>query len=508
MLKKAAAYIFITAVMAALAVPSAGMLIWGESEPAANELLAGRPALTDEAGGINKNLNNDITDYIADRFAFRQQFITAYNALQAAVFGESASDDVILGKSDGEDHWLYYRETEDDWLARNVMSDAMINNTARTLALMQEYAASQGTRLVFAVAPDKCSVYPEYMPYIGEASGDSKNLDKLVPALRAAGVSYADLSAALLEAAEEADRNGEEPLYHRLDSHWTARGAALGLRVIAESLGIDAYDWFDSDCDYQSVHKGDLYEMLYPAGGRLDIDAVFDKDFSFYYLSTAYDENGAPVYEKTDLMYGDEGAPAEDSISIETVRGDADGTAGTCSGAVLMFRDSFGNALYPFIADTFERASFSRQLPYRLDRLSGGGYRYCIIEIAERRLTELSQKAPVMPAPVRSADIAAAAAGLAYEGDISVKSEASSELEGFVKLEGSCGTADLSDGVYIYTGGSVYEASPAGSQDAENENGKNESRESGSFTAFIPEISFDEADISVILDGKTAVVRP
>ena len=37
------------------------------------------------------------------------------------------------------------------------------------------------------------------MPYIGERSGDVKNLDKLVPALEKAGVNYADLVSSLSE---------------------------------------------------------------------------------------------------------------------------------------------------------------------------------------------------------------------------------------------------------------------------------------------------------------------
>ena len=67
-----------------------------------------------------------------------------------------------------------------------------------------------------------------------------------------------------------------------------------------------------------------------------------------------------------------------------------------------MFRDSFGNALYPFMADTFENATFSRLMPYRMDWLDGGTYDNLVVEIVERNLKNLALQAPVMPAPIVS----------------------------------------------------------------------------------------------------------
>ena len=495
---KAGRYIFITAVIAACLIPSAGMIIFGESQAAANEILAQRPALTDDNGKLNKNITEDMTDYIADRSAFRQQFITAYAKLQACVFGESASDKVLLGKSDGTDRWLYYSKTEDDWLHRGVMSDMQVNNAAHTLALMQEYAASQGTKLVFTVAPNKNSVYPQYMPYIGERSGDVKNLDKLVPALEKAGVNYADLVSSL---SEMSDTGSGHPLYHRLDSHWTALGAAVGYEIIADALGIHYHDWLDEKYDYEKVHKGDLYEMLYPAGKELDIDAVFDKKFDFGYLQESVNYAGESVYEPSGVSYGDADAPPYDSITIDTFK-NTDDTASSAGNkadkrySLLMFRDSFGNALYPFMADTFERATFSRQMPYRIDRLSGGEYTYCVVEIVERNISELSFKAPVMPALQREASDAAE--GVSVSGDdIDVSYEDPCDIAGYVKMSGIVDKKLLSGysagyRLLIKSGDSYYEASPVGADD-EGEYAE------GAFTAYVPAEIAGAGDMSFIL---------
>lgn len=72
MKKKIAYYIFIAAFFIVCLVPSAGMLLKGESQPAANEILAQRPELILEDGTFNSEITADLTSYFADRFAFRQ----------------------------------------------------------------------------------------------------------------------------------------------------------------------------------------------------------------------------------------------------------------------------------------------------------------------------------------------------------------------------------------------------------------------------------------------------
>lgn len=510
MMKKAAVYIFITAVIAVCIVPAAGMLIFGESQPAANEMLAQRPALTDDEGKFNKNITDDLTDYIADRFAFRQEFITAFAKIKAAVFSESSSEDVMLGSSDEEGSWLYYSRTKDDWLNRNVLSESSIKDIAVTLSLMQEYAESQGTEFVFTIAPNKNSVYPEFMPDIGTLSNDSGNIELLEAALKKYGVKYADLKSALISAKNVNDDG--QPLYHRWDSHWTSRGAALGLKCIADALGIQADDWFNEKHSYERVHKGDLYEMLYPAGKELDFDAVFEKKFSFSYMNESVDSDGNVIFEDAGISYGEDGAPKYDSIRIDTIlpgeMSDSSDNTNT-GGSLLMFRDSFGNALYPFMADTFERATFSRQNPYRMDWLSSGEYKYCVVEIVERNIGDLLSKAPVMPAPLRDVKNADEIGKTVSESKINVDiaAELSLDMPGYVKVTGSYDRSVLDDDpekaengcaarIFINTGNNVYEASPVGNASDSS---------AGRFTAFIPEEALKGNEISVILSDISSV---
>ncbi len=391
----------------------------------------------------------------------------------------SSSDDVILG----EKGWLYYNSTKDDYLHINTLDDRSINGITRTLAMIQEHAEERGVKFAFTLAPNKSTVYPFSMPDVGKVSNEPNNMEKLEQALSEMNVSYADIKSAVDQKVKEkyassqlADQNASD-LYHRLDSHWNNLGAALGLKVITDTLGVEAHDWFSERHVIRYDFKGDLYEMLYPAGKELDENMYFDREFGFTYHE---DHNG--------------NIPAVDSIKISTINESKEGS-------LLMFRDSFGNALYPFMADSFGQAVFSRLIPYRIDWLDTMDVDYLVIEIVERNIKNLLDRAPVMTAPeVDAEEILSAISNGERTVNISVKESA--ELTGYSCISGNYDISGVDDDSRVYimahedgTGNQavrVFEACPVGTADAEG-------KLAGRFTAYIPSDMLNSGSISVIL---------
>ena len=505
MKKKIAYCIFTAAFFIACLIPSAGMLFRGESQPAANEMLAQRPQLILEDGTFNRQITDELTSYFADRFAFRQEMITGYAMIQAAVFRESSSEDVILG----EDGWLFYKDTSDDYLHRSTLSDRSIQGIVRTLGLMQEYASQQGTSFLFTVAPNKNSLTPasEKMPDIGEIQQSGKNLQKLETAMKEDNICYTPLSNILSTGTDGMS------YYHRLDSHWNNMGAAVAAEELASQLSVGIYPWTQEPYRIVRNHRGDLYEMLYPAGKELDENIEFDRKFSFEYLFNEQPEPVTPsemspeAADGSGIDYYSDDRPPEDNIKIETVS-DKD------TGNLLMFRDSFGNALYPFMADTFSYSAFSRLIPYRMDWLAGGEFDYIIVEIVERNLKNLASKAPVMPAPIISSySDATGSSGIdggeadateisiegAGENSVSAIVSSSAEMPGYNRISGTYDPKDIDENtrIFIETGGSLYEACPVGT-------GLEEKQTDACFSAYIPDQVLNGADFSVILcrNGK------
>ena len=433
MTKKTKARIALTAFLAACIIPSAGMVLLPPGEAAANQTLAQPPRLFLEDGSFNTEVLDEVTDYVADHFALRQEMITASAKLDAAVFHVSNQSDVVLG----EDDWLFYQETMDDYLHTRPMSGQQLFGAARTLALLGEYAESRGARLYVTVAPNKASLYPEYLPSVGEPLEGEDDIDRLIPYLEEQGVPYLDLFTPFREA--------EEVLYYRTDSHWNTRGAALAHDVLIDGMEKrDQEPFFPGTYHQGEPHLGDLYEMLYPTGEEREEDAAFDREFSFAYVR--------PIRSAEDQFIQTENPG----------RG----------GSLLMFRDSFGNLLHPFLADAYGEAAFSRAMPYTMSLLDQTGADTVLVEIVERNLDWWATQAPIFPAPAR------VLSGVPPTGEAQVQLTAVEDglLEGYVRLEGRLtGGVDDSSPVYVQLGEQLYEASPVG-----------EAGEGVPFTLYVP----------------------
>ena len=351
--------LYIALVFLLLILPSLGMLMVEEAEAGANEVLAAKPSLREPDGSFNQDILTDVTHYIADRFAFRQEFVTAWARLNADLLHTSVEDKVLLGK----DGWLYYTETEADYMGQG-LTDGELQTAARNLALVQEYAESQGAKFLFTIAPNKNSLYPEHMPSYIPKGVETANRTRLPAYLADAGVHYADLYAAF--------ENQEDILYFATDSHWTSKGAALAADTLLSAVGKDTA-YFAGDFSTETEHLGDLYEMLYPTGDGRETDRIYTPGFTFTYDT---DPNGG------------------NAITIKTQNTDR-------TGSLLCFRDSFGISLHPYLAEEYSKALFSRQTAYDLTQIGTTGVDTVIIELVERNLYQLVTEAAVFPAPTR-----------------------------------------------------------------------------------------------------------
>lgn len=347
--------IFIGLFLLLCLLPVLGMLVFGPAKPAANEILASKPKLISRDGEWNRDFLSDLSDYVGDRFYARQQCITAWSVLNAKLFGTSADESVVLGKNGS----LYYAESLNDYMGIS-LSDAEIRTAAENLLAIQQYVEAKGASFVFAVAPNKNSLYPTDMPGYIPADHENGNAVRLMQAMDELGVHYADLSAAL--SAEE------KQLYYRTDSHWTTEGAALGADTLLTALGRPT-NYYSGSFTAGDEHRGDLYEMLYPAGTFTETDSVPVSGFSF---ETASNPNG----------------------------GEAPTIKASCAAGqrtLLCWRDSFGNALYPWLAESFAEATFLRANPYDLSKLEETGADTVIIELVERNIGWLVSRPPVIP---------------------------------------------------------------------------------------------------------------
>ncbi|MDO4277098.1 MAG: hypothetical protein Q4D16_25845 [Eubacteriales bacterium] len=410
--------------------PSLGMLLTGQEASSENRELAKFPELKTEEG-INREWLSQAGDYFQEHFAFRSELVTANALLNGKILGVSTADGVIQGRNG----WLYYKDSLSDYLGTELMSQRSLYNTAHILAMTQSYLESKGVRFLFTAAPNKNSLYGENMPYYYNVKVSSTgNLEQLKPFLEKEQVTYADLYRAF--------SGKEEVLYHQRDSHWNNKGAAYAAEQLMTALDKEHDSYEEETYTVRRDFQGDLDNMLYPLALTLEDEIYYDKTPTFAYVGEV-ESNFDPRI-----------------TTVNPVK----------SGSLVMYRDSFGNSLLPFLADAYANAYFSRGVPYQLNDVDTAAADTVIIERAERFLPEIPQSPPVM-----------AAEAVQWNGETgeelldSVRNVQMKRQGLLTQITGSIGQGCLETDSRIYlrlNGTELYEAFP---MDIETENGIDDS---------------------------------
>lgn len=142
----------------------------------------------------------------------------------------------------GPNGWIAYRgdSSRDShrgtfrWTREAV--DLWIADLARRTERMRE----RGARFVFAVVPDKETIYPDESPSTWAPLGPSVADVFFAECARRPDLDVIDLRPALRAARAEDRPEAEDHAYYPRGTHWTSRGACAGSRVVAERLGA----WF------------------------------------------------------------------------------------------------------------------------------------------------------------------------------------------------------------------------------------------------------------------------
>lgn len=382
---------------------SVGIFFTGPSQSGANENLSDFPSLKTKDGEINREYLGQVSGWIDDHFLLRQEWISLHNWISGKVFGVSGNDSVILGT----DGWLYYSDTLADYTSTNPMSGRELFGAQRNLQLMADYCRENGRAFLFVIAPNKNSLYGGNMPGYGHI-GENTNAQRLLQRLEAAGVGTVDLFAQF--------SGQEEVLYFEHDSHWNTKGAALCADLITAGFGLES-EYYGGDFSQKTPHTGDLFEMLYPSFADKEQDYIYGGNLEYSFTTSA---------------------TRPDAIVLSTEGGG--------QGTLLAYRDSFGNLLFPFLADTFASARFSRAAAYDLTYES----EYVLIELVERNLRQLTQNLHIMPAPKVTVELPEK-----ISGTIAAETSQRKELQ---QVRGEIPAVDEDSPIYVVCSDGIYEA--------------------------------------------------
>jgi hypothetical protein len=197
-----------------------------------------------------------------EEFALRNRLLRVHGGLQQAGLATSRSMDALQGK----DGWLFY--TGDDAIAQfrrvQPLDEKQLAAWQAFLETERAWLARQGIDFLVVVAPEKHTVYPEFMPaYLQPARAPSR-ADQLMAQLSPSSLNVLDLRPALLASKE---RWPQHAVFYRTDTHWNALGAYAAYEATARRLGekysgLQAAPLADFELSFRPGRGGDLARLL------------------------------------------------------------------------------------------------------------------------------------------------------------------------------------------------------------------------------------------------------
>lgn len=306
-----------------------------------------------------------------DAAPFRDHLIRAGFRLRLALFGQSPAPSVLWGR----EGWLYFTQESalDDALNAIPLDAGDLATMVRTQVERRDWLATRGIAYLVVLAPNKATVYPEFLPPGLGPIGPESRLDQLLPALRRAGVDVLDLRETLVRA------KAERRAYLKTDTHWNRFGAYRAASAVVAALrdklpGIAPLT--DAACviEEKTQPGGDLAEMLLLPDVLTEVDIVPR-------LLSPRARPGAPG------AYADPADhPDRERMARET--GLADGPR------AIFFHDSFTRPMVPYLAEGFSRSVFFWSHAFAPAIIEAEKPDVVVLEVVERYIFALTLKNP------------------------------------------------------------------------------------------------------------------
>jgi alginate O-acetyltransferase complex protein AlgJ len=308
------------------------------SPPSENRLLAAYPQRPDGVTGLKK-FQSGWEAYFNDHFGCRRVLVMWHNKLKWSMFHEKNARKVLVGTGG----WMFMSEK---WMIEHFcgtrsFTEPELNDWQKLLERRRDWLAQRGIKYLFVLAPDKQSIYPEYLPAWLKDLGGQTKVDQFFAHMKAhSTVEVLDLRPALIAAKKSAT------VYLKTDTHWNQFGTFVACENIVQTLAHQlpgvvpvALDSFDRT--NRLAVGGDLVDMRGIRISMAESNAVFFTP-----------KPGLPALE----TFIPTGEHVRDLAIAKNPHG---------NGLAMIHTDSFGRGWIHFLSYQFGEADFFWQ--YHLD---------------------------------------------------------------------------------------------------------------------------------------------
>ena len=337
--------------------------------------------------------------YYRDNFALRTPLLNTANILKLTL-GIDLAPQYMAGK----EQWIFLSVGDTTEVLRGArpLEDAQLAEFRENMQRIQRQLAKRGIAFLYFAAPEKQSIYPEYLPGRIKQVGPS-HLDQVNQA-ESGSRHYVDLKSVLLDAKTgEAGRG--RMLYRELDSHWTCWGAYLAYRdIVGQGLhaqGLPVALVAEQEMAYRDLSAFNKTDYLSAEFWTTPVASLGPRDTAYECLlerdplvTMQVVETGADLPN----INGEQAVPEASYPNSEVLYQDwlAVNRNPHSRFKALVVRDSFASHLTPYLNRSFSEVLYVHYVTVKRGMLSAAVEQFqpdvVIYEFTERQLNDSLQR--------------------------------------------------------------------------------------------------------------------
>ena len=282
----------------------------------------------------------------------------------------------------GDNDFMFYGQAIDDYTGKTVMNSARLNKLVNMMNDRDKWARDNGIKLYLVIAPNKSSVYPDYVPDSLTPAAKT-NADAVVEALASGStVEVIDLRQPLKNARSEYG----DSLFYKYDTHWNNNGGFVGYTEVMRRINEDvagAYTLKKSDFDI-SEHETYMKDMAYYLG-------YYSKFVDYGPVYTL--RNGMTSHITKKITPERNGqfrfcSLWKNGYSDALRYVEFENPYNTGAPSIYMYRDSFSVSMLHFFRDSFSKSVFDWSYEFSRGEIVQSGADIVIMEVVEKQLEE------------------------------------------------------------------------------------------------------------------------
>lgn len=214
-------YVLIIGFLGLITAPFLGMLFYNNEDTHEKRVLTG----IQDVKGIS-----GLNQFVVDNHAFRDKLSGACLSFYVSFLKESPLPSrTVFGK----DGWMFlgndYMNVYDASLGVVPIWSSDVDRATENIATIRDFCDSIGTDFYFVIAPNKATVYPEYLALTPNQSTRFK--EYVIDSLKSRfNIETIDLEKLIVR------EKSETPLYYKYDSHWNNYGGLLATQEVVKHI--------------------------------------------------------------------------------------------------------------------------------------------------------------------------------------------------------------------------------------------------------------------------------